>query len=145
MCVEGLYRGGGREGEAVALPLGVCGRERGGVEGGKEGREGVDSDLTDGRSSLQYVVDSLQSVLEVAESPVLLKVLVKNISLVAKLCPQHLAHHFKVNVGSYKENCCMALRTTKLTLFVQSYCRDLVHTHPPQTKSPPLKNLPLTP
>jgi len=46
------------------------------------------------------VVDSLQSVLEMAESPVLLEALVRDISLVAKQCPQHLEHHFKVSSWS---------------------------------------------
>ena len=35
-----------------------------------------------------------------AESPVLLEALVKDISLVAKLCPQHIARHFKVSLGT---------------------------------------------
>lgn len=64
-------------------------------------------------SVLQYVVDNLQSVLEVAESPVLLEVLVKNISLVAKLCPQHVVHHFKVDMYVYVCMLCVCV-------FVQS-------------------------
>ena len=65
--------------------------------GEEEGSVSIALTLCVNFSPPQYVVDSLQSVLEVAESPVLLEVLVKNISLVAKLCPQHLAHHFKVS------------------------------------------------
>ena len=44
----------------------------------------------------QYVVDSLQGVLEVAETPLLLEAVVKNIVAIAKFSPQHLSHHFKV-------------------------------------------------
>ena len=48
----------------------------------------------------QYIVDSLQSVLEVAEAPALLEAVVKNITSIAKFCPQHFGHHFNVSITS---------------------------------------------
>ena len=44
----------------------------------------------------QYVIDNLQSVLDVAETSILLEAVVKNIIIVAKHSPQHLGRHFQV-------------------------------------------------
>ena len=44
----------------------------------------------------QLVIDSLQTVLDMAETSVLLEAVVKNIIIVAKHSPQHLGRHFQV-------------------------------------------------
>jgi len=45
----------------------------------------------------QFVIDSLQSVLDVTETSVLLEAVVKNIITVAKHSPQLLGRHFQVS------------------------------------------------
>ena len=44
------------------------------------------------------MIDSIQNVLDIAETPVLLEAVVKNITLMAKLSPQHLGRHFQNTV-----------------------------------------------
>ena len=47
---------------------------------------------------LQYVIDNLQNVLDVTETPILLEAVVKNIIAVAKHAPQQLGRHFQVRI-----------------------------------------------
>ena len=46
----------------------------------------------------QYTAENLQMVLEVAESPVLLEAVVKNITTLSQTAPQFFAQHFKVRI-----------------------------------------------
>ena len=46
--------------------------------------------------SLQFIAENLETVLEVADTPLLLEVVVQNLLYIAKVTPQNLSPHFKV-------------------------------------------------
>ena len=46
---------------------------------------------------LQFIAENLETVLEVADTPLLLEVVVQNLLHIAKVTPQNLSPHFKVS------------------------------------------------